>query len=242
MKIGETKPLGEVTSIRPRSNAATATGKPALENRPPTDAAEIMGIPAHELAPKVQAAFQTLMEEVARLREELERSHKRIGYLERLADQDTLVPVVNRRAFVRELSRMMSFSERYETPSSILYFDVNMMKMINDTYGHAAGDAALDKVANVLLENIRDSDVVGRLGGDEFGVILAQSDEGRADEKSEQLASAITAEPLDWQGEKIPLSVSYGSYTFAGSEGVDHALHAADRAMYQQKKSSDGRS
>ncbi len=242
MKVGESKSVagsgrvrGDVRSGAARSGAA----KPAAA---PTDVAEIMGIPAQEMSPRVQAAFQSLMHEVSHLREELEMSRKRINYLEQLADQDSLVPVVNRRAFVRELSRMMSYSERYGAPSSLLYFDVNLMKSINDTYGHAAGDAALDKVATLLLENIRDSDVVGRLGGDEFAVILAQADGTQAAEKADQLAAAITAEPLEWQGKKINLSTSYGIYTFAGGEGVDDALHAADRAMYNQKNSASSQS
>ena len=180
------------------------------------------------------------MEEVGRLRQELEHTRKRIGYLEQLADQDSLVPVVNRRAFVRELSRMMSFAERYAVSSSILFFDLNKMKAINDTYGHAAGDASLSHVAGVLLENVRESDVVGRLGGDEFGVILAQADEAQANEKATLLATAVEQRPLVWEANEIRLSVSFGTYTFRGGEDTGHALHAADQAMYRHKKSAAG--
>ena len=85
-----------------------------------------------------------------------------------LADEDSLLPVINRRAFVRELSRAMSFAQRYTQPSSLAFFDVNNMKTINDELGHAAGDAALMHVAEMLLEHVRHSDVVGRLGGDQW--------------------------------------------------------------------------
>ncbi|MEE8145917.1 MAG: diguanylate cyclase, partial [Kiloniellales bacterium] len=91
------------------------------------------------------------MAEVQRLRDELERAKKRLNQLEALADRDALTPVLNRRAFVRELSRMMAFTVRYKTPSSVLYFDVNGMKQINDSLGHAAGDAALNHLAGVLV-------------------------------------------------------------------------------------------
>src|SRR3546814_12181986 len=73
----------------------------------------------------------------------------------------------------------------------VLYFDVNNLKRINDQHGHAAGDAALKKIADVLLANVRESDLVGRLGGDEFGVILVQVDETVGREKAASLAALI---------------------------------------------------
>ena len=140
----------------------------------PVDVATLMGIPEAELTPKVRAAIDRLMTEVHRLKDTLEQANKRVSFLETLADQDALTSLLNRRAFVRELSRMMAFAERYKAPSSVIYFDVNGMKQINDSLGHAAGDAALGHLGKVLLENVRASDVVGRLGGDEFAVLLAQ--------------------------------------------------------------------
>jgi len=70
---------------------------------------------------------------------------------------------------VRQLTRTIAFSHRYGVPASVVYFDVNNMKLINDEHGHPAGDAALCHIAGVLRENTRSSDIVGRLGGDEFG-------------------------------------------------------------------------
>ena len=204
----------------------------------PLDVTTIMGIPESELTPKVKAAFEKLLAEVVNMRQELERAQKRIGYLEELADQDSLAPVLNRRAFVRELSRMMSFAERYGSPGSVLFFDVNDMKQVNDAHGHGAGDAALKHIAATLLANVRSSDIVGRLGGDEFGVVLAQASTEIAMEKAAQLAGDVQAEPAEWEGRKLDVSVSYGVHTFAGEEQVDDALNAADRAMYQQKRDS----
>ena len=80
----------------------------------------IAGIPETDLAPKVRQALKMLMDEVQRLREDLRQAQTRVGYLEKLADEDSLVPVANRRAFVRELSRMAAFAERYNAPSSVL--------------------------------------------------------------------------------------------------------------------------
>lgn len=171
-----------------------------------------------------------------RLRDELGRARNRIASLERLADQDALTPVVNRRAFVRQLSRMIAFANRYGLPASVVYFDVNNMKQINDAHGHPAGDAALRHVATVLQQNIRSSDVVGRLGGDEFGVILAQTDAEQAYSKAAALAEAIANAPLHWGGETLSVSAAYGVHSFSGSDDAQRAIEAADRAMYEQKR------
>jgi diguanylate cyclase (GGDEF)-like protein len=155
-----------------------------------------------------------------------------------LADEDALTPVANRRAFVRQLTRMIAFTHRYGVPASVVYFDVNNMKQINDEHGHPAGDAALRHIATVLRHKIRSSDVVGRLGGDEFGVILAQTDEEQAHGKAAALAGAIAESPLRWSDQTIPITAAYGVYAFSGNDDPQHAIEAADRAMYQQKRAT----
>ena len=233
-----TAPLvGSESAERP---AATRPNAAAQAARAPVDIATIMGVPEVELTPKVRAALDKLLAEVQSLREDLDRARRRVGYLEQLADRDPLAPVLNRRAFVRELTRMIAFAERYGAPSSVLYLDIDGMKRINDNHGHGAGDAALKHIAEVLLRDVRASDIVGRLGGDEFGVILAQADGPAAATKAAALANAIENEPASWQGATLELGVSYGAYTFAGGEDVDEALCAADRAMYAQKHGTEG--
>ena len=202
------------------------------------DALSIMGIPEAELTPKVRAAIMGLLRDVDQLRHEVEENRARVLDLEKLADQDSLGPMANRRAFVRELSRMISFAERYEAPSSLLYFDINELKAINDSRGHAAGDAVIRHVANTLLANVRRSDLVGRLGGDEFAVLLVHSDHAMAESKAAALARKIETRPLAWDSESIALRIAYGSYTFTGGEDAAVALDAADRAMYARKQDS----
>ena len=235
MKIGESKPLkGPASAARISEKArveGTGTARTAF-----ADTTSILGIPEHELTPHVREAIMRLMQEVDNLRKDLQQSQARISYLENLADQDTLLPVSNRRAFVRELTRMMAFSERYGAPGSVLYFDINQMKEINDTYGHGGGDAALGHVADLLVKNTRSSDVVGRLGGDELAVILANADQATANEKAALLADAIESTPFVWNGKEIKISVSVGSYTFRGGDKPGDALDAADRAMYERKQ------
>lgn len=229
----QTVRTGKVSGAGPAPAARTGASAPAPASG---DVTLIGGIPRSELTPRVRAALDRLMAEVNDLSGQLEQARKRIAYLEDLADRDALAPVLNRRAFVRELARMISFAERYGVPGSVLYFDVDGMKRINDNQGHAAGDAALTRVAEVLLHHLRGSDLVGRLGGDEFGVILAQADQAAGVAKAAALAQAIESDPAEWNGAALRVKVSYGAYSFAGGEGVDQALHAADQAMYAYKR------
>ena len=186
----------------------------------------------------MRSGLAQLLLEVDRLRQDLEARERRIAFLERLADEDPLTPILNRRAFVRELSRMMAYAERYGVTSSVLFFDVNGMKRINDTFGHATGDDVLTNIANCLLSNVRSSDVVGRLGGDEFGVLLAQTDERTAANKAAELSTAIQSGSADMQEGALNVSVSYGVFTFDGKGEPNEILDAADKKMYRHKQKS----
>jgi diguanylate cyclase (GGDEF)-like protein len=204
--------------------------------RTATSALQLAGIVESELTPPVRQALAKMQRESRSMRRKLEEAYERITQLERLADEDSLAPIANRRAFVRELSRMIAFTRRYGPPSSVIYFDVNGMKQINDTHGHPAGDAALRHVAEVLCANVRQSDIVGRLGGDEFGVILAQTNQEQANAKATSLAEAIGTTVLRWGKIKIQVSAAYGVYSFTGTDDAHVAIEAADKAMYQQKR------
>lgn len=196
----------------------------------------MLGIPPEEMTERVQHAILSLMQEVDNLRQELDRTNRRLREMEDVADTDALLPIPNRRAFVRELSRMISFAERYGTPSTLMFIDLNDMKMINDKFGHEAGDKALFHVARLLVDNVRTTDVIARLGGDEFGVILAQADETVGAEKSKSLADIITNNPLTLDGEQINMSLAFGTYTFRSGDKPDEAIDKADKAMYENKR------
>jgi diguanylate cyclase (GGDEF)-like protein len=210
-------------------------------DRPPAPRAaqaapDLAGVAVRDLPPELRDTLLRIHAERETLRGELEAARQQIAQLERLADEDSLAPIANRRAFVRELSRMIAFTRRYGAASSVIYFDVNGMKQINDTHGHPAGDAALRHVADMLCRNVRSSDIVGRLGGDEFGVILAQTDQEQAAAKATALAEAIGATPLRWGKLKIPVTAAYGVYSFSGGDDANVAIEAADKAMYHHKK------
>jgi diguanylate cyclase (GGDEF)-like protein len=222
----------------PRASAPAQAAQPTAPPSPAAaagDMVNIAGIAEAELTPNVRRALAMLMAEVEQLRRQLEDTRQRIGYLEKIADEDPLMPVVNRRAFVRELTRMMAYAKRYGVATSIVYFDINNMKQVNDAYGHSAGDAVLLAVAKVLLDNVRTADVVGRLGGDELGVVLVQTDQALAEHKAAELAALIAAHEVKWEGHTIRVGVAYGIHAFAQEDSAGAVIEAADRAMYQSK-------
>ena len=198
--------------------------------------ASVLGIPESEFTPRVRDAIMGLMSEVDTLRRELGDTRKRLDEVEKAADQDGLLPLLNRRAFVRELTRYIAFTGRYNTPASLIYFDLNHMKKVNDTHGHAAGDAVLAHFADVLMGHVRDSDSVGRLGGDEFGVLLSHANQEQAMKKADALASALEASPTLWNGHSIPVSFAYGAFQLKPGDNPDVAMARADQAMYAQKR------
>jgi diguanylate cyclase (GGDEF)-like protein len=228
-----------VRSTLPRPRAAGATAPRRARVVVPAslsdEALALAGIDEAALTPQLRQTLLSLMAEKDELRAQLHETRSRIASLEKLVDEDPLMPVCNRRAFVRELSRMMALAGRYGLPGSVVYFDVNNLKHINDAYGHAAGDAALMQVARVLVESVRTTDVVGRLGGDELGVLLIRTDKVVAESKATELAAHIGQRPLLWQGQSIPLSVAFGVYAFLGNEKPHDVLDAADREMYRHK-------
>jgi diguanylate cyclase (GGDEF)-like protein len=187
------------------------------------------------LAPGLAQALADARAEIEALRAELARTQRRLAEVELLADRDALTPVLNRRAFTRELHRMLAYCQRYEAQASLVFLDMDGFKTVNDVHGHAAGDAALQAVATTLAEHVRESDVVGRLGGDEFGVILAQAGREAADAKALDLQKRVEAEPLVFDGKAIPLRLSYGVRTFEPGMEAARMLAEADAAMFLRK-------
>jgi len=228
--LRSTRAVGAAAYAR-QADALTTAEEPVLGS-----VASVLGIPENEFTPRVRDAIVTLMTEVASLRRELQQTRERLDEAEKTADQDHLLPVLNRRAFVRELTRHMSFASRYGTPASLIYFDLDGFKLVNDTHGHAAGDAVLAHVADIMLASVRDSDSVGRLGGDEFGILLNHASQEQAHRKAAFLAETLNARPTQWQGRAIPIGFSYGAFELQQGDDPIVVMARADEAMYAQKR------
>ncbi len=203
-----------------RSGSAKATRKaagytrrgeavPPPVVRPVAASASVLGIPDEEFTPRVQNAVMSLMGEVETMRRELSQTRAKLDEMEKVADRD----------------------------QSLLYFDLDGFKQVNDGHGHAAGDAVLEHFADVLSANVRDTDVVGRLGGDEFGVILSHANQAQAQAKAQSLAETLHESPASWQSRKIPIGFSFGAFELSSSDSADLAIARADEAMYAHKRS-----
>jgi diguanylate cyclase (GGDEF)-like protein len=238
MKISDSsRPSGRTTATgRSTATASVRAGSMAPSVAAVVEPSHVMGIPVAELTTRVRDVLMTLMQEVESLRRELDRTKEKLSEVERVADTDTLSPIANRRAFVRELSRVMSYAERYNIETSLLFFDVDGLKAVNDSHGHAAGDAVLMHVADALRANIRTSDIVGRLGGDEFAVILSHANEAQALQKADLLQSRIRDVAVQFEGQQISTAASVGVYTFGPGETPTNVIAAADKIMYKQKQ------
>ncbi|MGE0828418.1 MAG: GGDEF domain-containing protein [Hyphomonadaceae bacterium] len=195
----------------------------------PSDPLEArFGLKRRALKPALAAAFDALMAENAELA-------RRLTDAENFADHDTLTPCMNRRAFMRALHQAMSFAERYKTPGAVCFIDLDGFKAVNDQFGHAAGDAVLVHVARVLRAQVRESDSVGRLGGDEFGIILVHAGLEEARRKAAAIEEALRATPAEFAGVSHRVGASIGVHGFTSVEDVEIALARADEAMYAEK-------
>ena len=220
------------TAIRRRGLAEA--GARAVGAAAATDQIDFLGLEPADLTPAVRAALATLAIEIDDLRAEVLRLKGRLIEAEAAADQDPLTGVKNRRAFVREMKRIAAFAQRYGAPASVAYFDVDELKTINDRFGHAAGDAALQAVAERLGAHIRESDIVGRMGGDEFAVLLVQADAAVA--KAEMLARHVAAEPIQAGDWLAPIRVSWGVRQLDPSSDAEAEIAEADAAMFAMKR------
>lgn len=178
---------------------------------------------------------QTLVEEIGRLRAEVARLEQRIEDLDRLAHNDSLVPLLNRRGFVRQLEKLIDRTERYGDGGAMLFIDVDGLKMVNDSFGHHAGDAALVHVAKLLVSHVRQSDCVARFGGDEFAVLLERTDAEQAADTAERLVDVIAGSEFRHEGRIIPLSAAIGIAMIERGDVAEQVLIRADRAMYKEK-------
>lgn len=181
-----------------------------------------------------------LQTELAELRAELKRARARIAELEARADIDPLLELLNRRGFDRELARGIAYVGRYDTPAVLMFIDLDGFKAVNDRHGHAAGDALLKAVAHKLRAHVRASDVVGRLGGDEFGVIMWHVQPPLAEAKARDLERLIEAVTLEQGAVVLSVGASAGIAPIEPETTAAALIDAADRAMYARKRERRG--
>jgi diguanylate cyclase (GGDEF)-like protein/PAS domain S-box-containing protein len=153
-----------------------------------------------------------------------------------LATTDSLTGILNRRAFLEQLEHERSRLTRYQGDAAILMLDIDYFKRINDTYGHAAGDAMLCHIVTLTRDLLRESDTFGRLGGEEFAILMPSTLRDGALGLGERIRATLELHPLHYNDCQISVTTSIGiSLMTAGDANTDQALSRADHALYAAK-------
>ena len=160
---------------------------------------------------------------------------------ERLSRTDPLTGILNRRAIIEHVEKEMSRSSREGTTMSLSMLDIDFFKKVNDTYGHAAGDAVLVECVSRMERTIRKYDLLGRIGGEEFLILLPGTGAEEALIVCEKIRKVIKAGHVNFKGEEISITVSQGVATWDGVSSVDDFIARIDDALYSAKKNGRDR-
>jgi diguanylate cyclase (GGDEF)-like protein len=184
---------------------------------------------------RTRASQDAARQTIRRLKGELARALALIGELQETAETDFLLAIRNRRGFERDLARAIAYIKRYQATAALIILDVDRLKPINDSFGHAAGDEVLKAVAAVLTGQIRSSDVVARLGGDEFAILLWNLTETDARAKAALMEQEIDRLTFTFRDRTVSAGASAGIAMLDTHAELGRALEAADSAMYLRK-------
>jgi two-component system cell cycle response regulator len=191
------------------------------------------------ISQKVLSAKMLAMNRIADMRRRLVKSNR---ILNELATTDHLTGSANRRAFESTLEHEMSSSCRYGSRLACAIFDLDKFKVINDTFGHDAGDAVLVEVVNRIKANLREGDTIGRLGGEEFGIILPNVEESEVLAAFDRYRCIVADHPVVHESINIAVTASIGVAVYAGEEeSKEVLLKRADESLYEAKETGRNR-
>jgi diguanylate cyclase (GGDEF)-like protein len=185
-------------------------------------------------------AIDTALDAASSAERRIAEQMERIAFLERLAITDDLTGLLNRRGFENQIRHSLAVARRYGERGVLVYVDLDGFKSINDTYGHAAGDEVLCQVAKALMRNVRDTDYVGRMGGDEFAILLTRTTEEDGLNRAEGLDRVLNRIFTRWGGQLIALRASVGFLAYGPDDDGYELLKNADEAMYKTKRRRAG--
>ncbi|MDT7525868.1 diguanylate cyclase [Pseudidiomarina sp. GXY010] len=162
--------------------------------------------------------------------------------LRRMATRDELTGVANRRVFLEAAQQRKDESERYDLPMSVAIIDLDFFKKVNDSFGHAAGDEVLREFCRLAKQQLRDTDLLARLGGEEFGILFAHAELAQAMQGIERVRKAIAEHHFNWDDKRIPVTISAGVAQLVSADpDVDKWVARADEALYLAKEQGRNR-
>ncbi|MDR3439514.1 diguanylate cyclase domain-containing protein [Telmatospirillum sp.] len=198
------------------------------EKRPVVDVSSVFDFSEAPLPLAVEQSLAALVEEVERLRHEVDLSHHYENFLGEEADRHSILPVLNRRAWLRALGQLLVASEQSDFPGSALYLHVGGVERLRVTQGLGASDAALVHVAELMRKAFRQTDLIGYLDGSDFAVALALAEPDAAREKARAVAESLAKESFIWRGSRFLFTVGFGLADFQPGVSAEDLLGAAD--------------
>ncbi len=212
-------------------NGSNQDEKQSSSSKNIADVTSFMGIPQAELTPAVSDAIISLMEEVDNLRAELSHTHSLEHMLSDNLDKHADLPVLTRHALGREIAIMCAHVARTQSVSSFVYFQMANSNEIKKSDGLLAYEAIMREVAEILKNQLRETDRIGTLGGDGFGILLALSDPSQALEKIDKLVDLVAMGPLMHEGRVIDVKVAFGIHKLKENEPIEGVLNSADQDL-----------
>jgi len=194
------------------------------------DQAAFLGIPEEQLTQQVRDALARLSGDMGHLRRENRRLKEREDMLRKEADQDARLPILSYPAFARETSRVLRISVQSQTAAWMVYLDIRNADAIKAAHGHRALEATMIHASLLLTAEVRTVDLVGNLGHNDFGVVLAVADADGARAKAEELAEKLRTQPFFWKSQAVAIEVTFGLHRLEENETPEAAIEEADRA------------
>ena len=172
---------------------------------------------------------------ISDLQRQLGAQRERIVYFESLATRDSLTGLLNRRGLDEQLRRLLATARRHDERGVVIFADLDRFKAVNDTMGHHAGDAMLRHVADLLSANVRESDIVARIGGDEFVVALVKTVPEEAESRALRLQMLVNNSNFEFAGADVPVRASFGFAPYGAGDNPLEVFSRAEAEMYKNK-------
>lgn len=185
---------------------------------------------------QAERQVKVLTSRLHELEAETSELRERVVHERSQALHDSLTGLSNRRAYKERMTLEYSRWQRYDTPLTLLIWDIDRFKAINDTYGHKAGDKALATIAHLLRDQIRTTDFLARYGGEEFVILMPQTPQPAAASVAETLRTSVEACNFHFRGTLVPITISCGGAVIDASDTPESLFERADAALYEAKK------